>query len=152
MSAEAGGQDNPLPMACAIIERGQGRVVLIKRSDSAAAWALPNDAVHHGESAEDAARRTAMDDAGVSVLLTELLGVYSQPGQRPGRTCVTATYIGRSRGPLLAGGEAIDVRDFPVDSLPDLASGHERILRDYAHFKDTGARPRPTPDGEPTIS
>ncbi len=152
MSTEAGRRDNPLPTACVIVERGQGLVVLIKRHDPPETWALPNGAVHYGESAEDAARRTVMDDTGVSVLLTELLGVYSQPGRVPGVHCLTATYVGRSRDPLLAGGQASDVREFALDSLPDLALDHERILRDYAHFKDTGARPRPTPDGEPTIS
>lgn len=152
MSAEADGQDNPLPTACVIVERGQGRVVLVKHPDSAASWALPNGAVHYGESAEDAARRTVMNDTGVSVLLTELLGVYSQPGRSPGVHCLTATYIGRSRDPLIAGGKAVDVGEFSLDSLPDLTLDDGRTLRDYAHFKDTGARPRPTPDGEPTIS
>ena len=152
MNAEADRHDSPLPLACVIVERGQGRVVLVKRRDSPETWVIPSGAVRYGESAEDSARRTVMDEVGVSVLLTELLGVYSQTARSPEVHGLTAAYIGRSREPLVAGGQAGDVREFPLDSLPNLGPDHERILRDYAHFKDTGARPRPTPDGEPTIS
>ena len=152
MNAEAVGQANPLPTACVIVERGQGRVVLVKRREPPATWALPAGPVTYGESAEDAGRRIVMDDTGVSVLRTELLGVYSQPSRGPETHRLTAAYIGRSRDPLLAGGQAAEVAEFSLESLPDLGPDHERLLRDYAHFKDTGARPRPTPDGEPTIS
>ena len=143
---------NPFPTVDVIIERGQGLVVLIKRKNPPHGWALPGGFVDYGESTEDAARREVMEETGVSVLLTELLAVYSQPKRDPRFHTLSVTYIGRSRDPLKAGDDAGEVREFALDDLPELAFDHERILRDYAHFKETGARPRPTPDGEPTIS
>jgi len=152
MSTEAASPRNPFPTVDVIVERGQGRVLLIKRRNPPLEWALPGGFVDYGESTEDAARREVMEETGVSVLLTELLGVYSQPDRDPRFHCLSIAYIGRSRDLVSAGDDANEVREFSLDDLPDLAFDHERILRDYAHFKDTGARPRPTPDGEPTIS
>jgi len=152
MSAESKDPRNPFPTVDVIVERGQGRVLLIKRRNPPLGWALPGGFVDYGESVEDAGRREVMEETGVSVLLTELLGVYSQPNRDLRFHSLSVTYIGRSRDPICAGGDAVDVREFDLEALPDLVFDHERILRDYAHFKDTGARPRPTPDGEPTIS
>jgi 8-oxo-dGTP diphosphatase len=152
MGSEASDPRNPFPTVDIIVERGQGRVLLIKRRNPPEGWALPGGFVDYGESTEDAARREVLEETGVSVLLTELLGVYSQPDRDPRFHCLSVTYVGRSRDPIEAGDDAAEVGEFALDALPPLAFDHERILRDYAHFKDTGAKPRPTPDGEPTIS
>ena len=152
MSPEDGQQRNPAPTVDVIVERNEGRVLLIKRKNPPLAWALPGGFVDYGECTEDAARREVFEETGVTVLLTELLGVYSQPTRDPRLHTLSVTYIGRSRDPFNAGDDALEVREFSLQDLPNLAIDHERILRDYAHFRETGVRPRPAPPTESTLS
>jgi ADP-ribose pyrophosphatase YjhB (NUDIX family) len=137
---------NPFPTVDVIVERGDGRVLLVRRSSPPLGWALPGGFVNYGESTEDAARREVAEETGVAVLLTELLGVYSRPDRDPRHHTLTVCYIGRSRGAVKAGDDAAEVQEFSLDALPDdLAFDHGQILRDYRHFKETGALPRPSP-------
>ncbi len=143
---EPTGPRNPFPTVDVIVERGDGRVLLVRRSNEPLGWALPGGFIDYGESAEAAARREVREETGVSVLLTDLLGVYSRPDRDPRHHTLTVVYIGRSREPVAAGDDAAEVREFALDALPDdLAFDHAQILRDYRHYKDTGAIPRPSP-------
>jgi len=143
--ASAGTPRNPFPTVDVIVERGEGRILLVRRSNPPLGWALPGGFIDYGEPAEDAARREVTEETGVSVLLTDLLGVYSAPERDPRHHTLTVVYIGRSRDPLVAGDDAAEVAEFAVDALPTMAFDHARIIRDYAHFKATGVLPRPAP-------
>jgi 8-oxo-dGTP diphosphatase len=136
---------NPFPTVDVIVERGNGHVLLIRRTNPPLRWALPGGFIDYGESAEAAARREVLEETGVTVLLTDLLGVYSAPDRDPRHHTLTVVYIGRSRDPVAAGDDAAEVGEFGLDALPELAFDHARILRDYQHFKATGVLPRPTP-------
>lgn len=136
---------NPFPTVDVVVERGDGRVLLVRRTNPPHGWALPGGFIDYGESAEDAARREVQEEAGVDVLLTDLLGVYSRPDRDPRHHTLTVVYIGRSRAPISAGDDAAEVREFSLDALPEMAFDHDRILRDYRHYKSTGAFPRPMP-------
>ena len=135
---------NPFPTVDVIVERGDGRILLVRRSNPPLGWALPGGFIDYGEPAEDAARREVVEETGVSVLLTDLLGVYSAADRDPRHHTLTIVYIGRSRDPVAAGDDAAEVAEFAVDALPTMAFDHERIVRDYAHFKATGVLPRPS--------
>jgi len=140
------GPRNPFPTVDVVVERGDGRVLLVRRSNEPLGWALPGGFIDYGESAEDAARREVREEVGISVLLTDLLGVYSRPDRDPRHHTLTVVYIGRSRDTPAAGDDAAEVGEFSLDALPDdLAFDHAQILRDYRHYKDTGAAPRPAP-------
>lgn len=136
---------NPFPTVDVIVERGAGSVLLVRRSNPPLGWALPGGFIDYGECAEDAARREVMEEAGVNVLLTDLLGVYSAPDRDPRHHTLTVVFVGRSRDPVQAGDDAAEVAEWPLDGLPDMAFDHERILRDYQHWKSTGVLPRPNP-------
>jgi len=140
-----GGPRNPFPTVDVIVERGEGHVLLVQRTNPPLGWALPGGFIDYGESSEEAARREVTEETGVSVLLTDLLGVYSAPDRDPRHHTLTVVYVGRSRDAVSAGDDAAEVREFALDALPDLAFDHARILRDYQHFKATGVLPRPTP-------
>jgi 8-oxo-dGTP diphosphatase len=126
-----------------IVERGDGRVLLVRRKFPPEGWALPGGFIDAGESAEDAARREAFEETGVSVLLTDMLAVYSGPDRDPRRPTLTVVFVGRSRDAPRAGDDADDVREFTLDELPELVFDHARILRDYRHWRSTGVHPRP---------
>ena len=62
----------------AVREEG-GRLLLVRRCDSGA-WELPGGRVDVGESATQAAVRETAEEAGVYVLVTGLVGVFTDPG------------------------------------------------------------------------
>jgi ADP-ribose pyrophosphatase YjhB (NUDIX family) len=55
-----------------------GRILLIHKIDNDS-WALPGGAVDLGESVADAAVREVVEETGVIVELTGLVGIYSDP-------------------------------------------------------------------------
>jgi 8-oxo-dGTP diphosphatase len=55
-----------------------GRLLLVRRIDSGR-WELPGGRVDVGESAEEAAVRETAEEAGVHVLLTGLVGLFTDP-------------------------------------------------------------------------
>jgi 8-oxo-dGTP diphosphatase len=56
-----------------------GRLLLVRRCDSGT-WELPGGRVDIGETAAEAAVRETAEESGVHVLVTELVGVFTDPG------------------------------------------------------------------------
>jgi len=56
-----------------------GRLLLVRRCDSGA-WELPGGRVDVGESAVDTAVRETAEEAGVQVRVTEIAGLFTDPG------------------------------------------------------------------------
>jgi 8-oxo-dGTP diphosphatase len=56
-----------------------GRLLLVRRCDSGT-WELPGGRVDIGETAVDAAVRETAEEAGVRVLITGFVGLFSDPG------------------------------------------------------------------------
>jgi ADP-ribose pyrophosphatase YjhB (NUDIX family) len=67
------------PTAFAAVRDDAGRILLVRRVDTGN-WELPGGRVEFGESAMVAAEREVAEESGVVVKVTELLGVYSDPG------------------------------------------------------------------------
>ena len=67
-----------VPAAVAVVAREDGAVLLIRRTDNGD-WALPGGAVEMNESVADAAVRETLEETGIQVEVTGLLGVYSDP-------------------------------------------------------------------------
>ena len=60
--------------------RGRGgRLLLVRRCDSGT-WELPGGRVDVGETAVEAAVRETAEEAGVRVLVTEIAGLFTDPG------------------------------------------------------------------------
>ena len=88
---------NPKPAAAVILERatadGGVEILLLRRAvePGAGDWDLPAGYLDPGESFERAAIREAFEEAGISVDLVELTGVYHSPPAN----AVTAVFRGR---------------------------------------------------------
>jgi 8-oxo-dGTP pyrophosphatase MutT (NUDIX family) len=57
----------------------EGRLLLVRRCDTGG-WELPGGRVDVGESAVDAAVRETAEEAGVQVVVTGILGIFTDPG------------------------------------------------------------------------
>ena len=68
-----------VPAAVALVAREDGAVLLMRRTDNGN-WALPGGAIEMNESVVDAAIRETLEETGILVEVTGLLGVYTDPG------------------------------------------------------------------------
>jgi 8-oxo-dGTP diphosphatase len=132
---------SPVPTVDVIIEVGD-RIVLVRRKYPPPGWAIPGGFIDAGETAQDAAVREALEETGLRVTLTALLGVYSDPKRDKRKHTISTVYIGIAEGIPSGGDDAADAQLFPERGLPaPLAFDHAQILADYFRYKKTGERP-----------
>ena len=125
---------NPLPTVDVLIHVPERGVLLIQRRNPPYGWALPGGFVDYGESVECAAVREALEETGLSVTLTGLLGVYSDPARDPRQHTLSVVFTAGipSDSRPKAGDDAAKAVFFPLDRLPaDMAFDHEKILADF---------------------
>jgi ADP-ribose pyrophosphatase YjhB (NUDIX family) len=68
-----------VPSTTAAIRDDAGRLLLIHKIDNDF-WALPGGAMEIGESIADAAAREVAEETGLTVELTGIVGIYTDPG------------------------------------------------------------------------
>lgn len=125
---------NPVPTVDVVIHDPERGVVFIERANPPHGWALPGGFVDYGETVEAAAVREALEETGLEVALTGLLGVYSDPARDPRQHTLSVVFTARAREAAVprAGDDAAKARFFPLDDPPEnLAFDHARILADY---------------------
>jgi ADP-ribose pyrophosphatase YjhB (NUDIX family) len=113
----------------AIIENDR---ILLTQRDDFAVWCLPGGAVEDAEALEAAAAREALEETGLEIHITRLVGMYSQPRWRHGGhhfALFAASVVG---GALrLAFGETVDVGFFDRAQLPQpLVAWHRQPIAD----------------------
>lgn len=67
-----------VPSANVVVADHTGRLLLIHRTDNDN-WSLPGGAMQIGESLVEAARRETVEETGVQVEITGLVGIYTDP-------------------------------------------------------------------------
>lgn len=112
---------NPVPGVGVVIEM-EGGVVLVRRGGQVKTgrWALPAGYIEADESVEEAAVRECREETGLEVTLIDLLGIYSFPEGPPSSGIIVFYRARPTGGTLRAGDDALDVRVFKPDELPEL--------------------------------
>ena len=116
-----------------------GEIVLIQRAiePGYGMWTFPGGFVERGETAEAAAERETLEETGVRVEATSIIGLYTYEGQIPAIAAFAARAIGGEPEPL---DETMDVKGFPCNALPwdKLAfPSTEQTLKDYLRGRRT---------------
>lgn len=132
-----------------VVRDENGRVLLERRSDCGW-WGLPGGRIEPGESAIEAAVREMKEETSLTIRVTRLLGVYSEPSER------IVTYLDNGdvvqlvdivleatvvSGMLTCSSESLDLQFFQLEHLPseivpparvpleDVAAGRVRVVR-----------------------
>ena len=110
----------------------KNKLVLVKRKNPPyeGNFALPGGFVEIGESTEEAASREAFEETGLSIEILKLIGVYSDPARDPRRHTVSVCYLAKGDGDLKSGSDADAVELFELDSIPELAFDHNKMIND----------------------
>ena len=134
---------NPAPTVDAVILLPGDRVVLVRRRNPPAGWALPGGFVDEGERLDEAAAREAEEETGLAVSLEEQFHAYSDPRRDPRRHTLSTVFIARADGVPAGGDDAAEARAFAWDALPSpIVFDHAEILADVRRYLLTGARRR----------
>jgi 8-oxo-dGTP pyrophosphatase MutT (NUDIX family) len=116
------------PCAFAAARDLTGRLLLVRRCDTGD-WELPGGHVDPGESASDTAVRETAEESGITVDITGLAGIYTDPGH-----VITDPRTGRARQPFAVcfhasplygspGGDQVETgeaRWFTIGDIPSL--------------------------------
>lgn len=129
-----------VPAVSVIASRGES-ILLIHRSDNDY-WALPGGRVELGETISDAATRETLEETGVTVRVTGLVGVYSNPNhvsafddgevRQQFSICVHALPVSGDPRPS---DESVEARFVPTASLDHLAIHPSIRLRISHHLQ-----------------
>jgi len=132
---------NPVPTVDIIIEitRDNGPkkgIVLVKRKNPPAGWALPGGFVDYGESLETAAVREAREETSLEVELLGQLHTYSDPERDPRFHTVSTVFLASASGIPHGGDDAREAVIFNPEKIGvPLAFDHRQIIEDYIAFK-----------------
>jgi len=121
-----------------LVDSPDAGFVLIERKYPPYGWALPGGFVDVGETLEQAAIREAKEETGLDVTLKVLLGMYSDPERDKRGHTVSAVYIATATGKPVGMDDAKNAGVFTLKKLPELAFDHDLVLKDYAHFLNSG--------------
>ncbi len=112
--------DNPAPCACAIVLKS-GKVMLTRRAvePSRGLWDLPGGYIEVGESPEETLARELLEETGLEIAITGLLGFFIDTYGDGGTDTLNITYecevISGSEAP---GSDVEEIRWFDPDNLP----------------------------------
>jgi len=115
------------------------KILLVKRGQPPhqGDWALPGGFVEYGETSEAAAKREVQEETGITIDLSAILGVYSDPDRDPRGHTVSVVFVGKMvSGQLQGGDDAADAKWYDINDLHEeqLAFDHGMIVQDFRQW------------------
>lgn len=114
---------NSSPCASALVRGGDGRVLLVRRGIQPfqGFWDIPGGFLEGGEHPEDGARRELLEETGLDVRLTRLIGIYMDVYGAEQAPTLNFFYEAEwVAGEPVAGDDATAFAWFASDDLPPL--------------------------------
>lgn len=124
---------NPRLVATALPITDDGRIVLIRRAipPGVGTWAQPGGFLEADETVIQGAIRETLEETGLTIEPTEIVGIYAQPRASVVIVAYRADIVG---GEMVVTDETLDVQAFEIDDLPWDGIGFNTSLwavRDY---------------------
>ena len=141
LRAKVGTQKLLVPSTACIVTNEREEVLLQLRSDTHR-WGCPGGIMDVGETSVESVRREVYEETGLTVLDPWLFGVYSgssyevrYPNGDELAVVQLAFVAEEYEGELSATDESLDVRFFPISTLPaDLVANHREFLQHYREY------------------
>lgn len=129
-----GNQEIILNFSGGILTNQNNEILLQLRSDKKL-WGLPGGTIEKGESVERAAIREVLEETGIQVKITALLGIYSNyfdtyPNGDKAQTITTMFIFETIESSIsIDHAETLDLRFFSRDNLPEIANQQHDIFQ-----------------------
>jgi len=143
---------NPKIVVGAVVSHG-GQVLLCRRAiePRRGFWTLPAGYLELGETAEEGARREAMEEAEAQIELDGLLAVYSIGRIGQVQLIFRARFADEAAPHFAAGEESLEVELFDWDSIPRADLAFPSVAWSLASWRDGIGRPLAAPAGNPHV-
>ena len=131
--------ENPVPVVAAVILDKEKRILLVKRGEEPCTgrWALPSGFIEIDEIPEESVIREMREEVNLNCRIRSLLGLYQQRGWRYKSVIVLAYILDVIKGNAKAGDDAVDLRYFDYQNLPEIPfKSHREIIEDIFKGSD----------------
>jgi len=106
----------------------QGRVLCVRQNYGTRVWGMPGGRMEAGEDPVSALKREAFEEAGVTIEVRRLVGIYAAP-YRDDLVLLFEADL-ENRCPWAATDEISEIGFFPLDALPQPMSDNTRLRFD----------------------
>ncbi|MCJ7759245.1 MAG: NUDIX hydrolase [Gillisia sp.] len=107
-------------------------VLLIKRKNEPFRdqWALPGGFLEEDEIMLEGAKRELEEETGLKIEKLQQIGAFGAPGRDPRGRTISIAFVGliRTEAKVKASDDALEVKWFNLNDLPDLAFDHRAII------------------------